>query len=87
MLPYDIGFQTTPTTFEVILDIYINVVFFFEIIATFNKSFYDANSRLVTDRKVIANEYIGTWFIIDLIALFPLSYFKWKSQNYPHSLD
>lgn len=86
-LPYEIGFQEMPNYRNVVMDIYISCVFFLEIIATFNKSFYDVNSRLVTDRKVIAREYLTSWFILDVIALFPLTYFKYSSLNEPRSLD
>jgi hypothetical protein len=56
-----------------------------EIILTFNLPVYDQKQRLVTDRKKIALNYIQKWFFLDMIVLFPFSYFKKVSEDWPRS--
>jgi len=65
----------------VIVDFIMDFMFLIDIIITFNKPYYDENNLLVTDRKMIANNYLASWFFMDLIMLTPMSYFKYTSRN------
>jgi hypothetical protein len=65
----------------VTVDFIMDFMFLIDIIITFNKPYYDENNLLVTDRKMIANNYLASWFFIDLIMLTPFSYFKYTSRN------
>jgi potassium channel len=68
-------------------DTYMDIVFGLEIIFNFNKPNYDADHRLITDRKVIALRYLRSWFLLDLIACLPFSYIKWQSEDTSLSKD
>lgn len=86
-LPFQIGFLEYPQGIDVIVDLYLDTVFLLEIISLFNKPFYDSNSRLITDRKVIAKQYLSSWFVLDVLACLPYSYIKMKSEFTPRSKD
>jgi hypothetical protein len=78
-----VAFQDYPRTDEVLFDTYIDLVFFIDIILTFNRPIYDDNSRLITDRKIIAIKYLTSYFFLDLLCCFPFSYVKMQSEFYP----
>lgn len=84
-IPYKCAFEGVPTWGSVAFDFYLEAIFFMEIILTFNLPVYDQKQRLVTDRKKIALNYIQRWFFLDMIVLFPFSYFKKVSEDWPRS--
>jgi len=86
-VPYQIAFQDYPSVVSVAFDTYLDIVFFIDIILTFNRPIHDANLRIITDRKVIALKYLATYFIFDLLSCFPFSYFKMASEHLPRSKD
>lgn len=61
--------------FETFMDGFFIVDFFTQ----FNTAFY-SKGILVTNRKIIALNYLSSWFILDLVASFPYSIFV-SNQN------
>lgn len=86
-LPYQVAFQNYPTIETVLLDTYLDFVFFIDIIMTFFRPIKDNNSRLITNRQQIAIKYLSSFFFMDLFCCFPFSYIKMKSEFYPRSKD
>ena len=85
--PFKAAFEYEPSWTSVYFDLYLDIVFFADILITFNMPLYDEKSRLITDRKVISLKYLRTWFLVDLIICFPLSYLRKTSHNWEHSSD
>jgi hypothetical protein len=86
-IPFKCAFEDEPSWSTVYFDFYLDLVFFIEILITFNMPLYDQKSRLVTDRKVIAIKYLRTFFILDLVFLFPFSYYRKISATTPRDKD
>ena len=55
-----------------IMEIFIDIVFFADIVISFFSAYYNKIEALVSNRRQIACGYLKTWFLIDLIAIFPL---------------
>lgn len=73
IIPYRIGFQVDPTSGEFIFDSIVDCLFFIDIIASFNTSYIDTATEItVTDRKLIAINYLKLWFWIDLFSTIPI---------------
>lgn len=53
----------------------IDMLFLIDIIIIFNSSYYDEDYETVTDRKLIAKQYLKGWFAIDFFAIFPFNLF------------
>jgi hypothetical protein len=53
----------------------VDVCFLLDIIIIFNKTIFDENFQIVTDRKIIAANYIKGWFFVDVIAIIPFDIF------------
>lgn len=75
-IPFKAAFEIEPSWGSVYFDFFIHIVFFANIIITFNMPLYDEKSRLVINRKIIAIKYLRSWFLIDLLVCFPASYFR-----------
>ena len=54
------------------IQIFIDLVFFCDIIISFFSAYYNKLEALVSSRRAIVCGYIKTWFFIDVIAIFPL---------------
>jgi hypothetical protein len=84
-IPYVAAFVTTkPYISMVYFEIYLDVVFFLEIISTFYMPFLNDQQRLVTDRKAIAKKYLTSFFLPEIFALFPFSVFRYNSDGWPN---
>ena len=55
-----------------LIDVFIDIVFFADIMFSFFSAYYNKIEALVSNRRQIACEYLKTWFLIDIIAIFPL---------------
>lgn len=55
-----------------IVEIFIDIVFFADIVFSFFSAYYNKIEALVSNRKEITCGYLKTWFFIDMIAIFPL---------------
>ena len=49
----------------------MDIVFFFDILITFNSVYLDSSGKIVTSRPKIFLNYLSGSFFIDLIAVFP----------------
>mmetsp|Transcript_15313 Transcript_15313/g.2554 ORF Transcript_15313/g.2554 Transcript_15313/m.2554 type:complete len:87 (+) Transcript_15313:389-649(+) len=54
-------------------DIFIDTLFFIDIIINLNSAYLDNDGNFVTDRKRIFLNYLKSWLIIDLIACIPIN--------------
>lgn len=72
VLPYRMCFNAWQYNNWMILDIIIDVVFFFDILITFNTAIVSISERLIYSRKSIAKNYMKFWFLIDLLSCIPL---------------
>ncbi len=86
-IPYKAAFEQEPTWGSVYFDFFLDLMFFANIIITFNMPLYDEKSRLVINRKIIAIKYLRSWFLLDLIVCFPASYFRKISSTWPNNKD
>ncbi|OMJ70146.1 hypothetical protein SteCoe_31944 [Stentor coeruleus] len=71
-LPYRMCFNAWQYNNLMILDIIIDIVFFFDIIITFNTAIVSVSERIIYSRKSIAKKYMKFWFLIDLLSCIPL---------------
>ncbi|CAD8104029.1 unnamed protein product [Paramecium primaurelia] len=53
------------------LELIVDILFFLDILITFNTAYFNEEGVLIVDRQQIANQYLRTWFIFDLMAIFP----------------
>lgn len=84
-IPYVAAFVTTkPYLSMVWFEIYLDLVFFLEIISTFYMPFLNDQQRLITDRRSIARKYLTSYFIFEVFALFPFSIFRYRSDHWPN---
>lgn len=86
-LPYRLGFEDEPSWGIVFFDMYLDVVFFADIVITFHKPVSTNEGHTITDKRVIAFLYLKTWFVLDLIACFPHTFFRKRSQDWPRDKD
>ena len=66
-------FDTGATQWELV-EIFIDIVFFTDIVFSFFSGHYNKIEALVSNRREIACGYLRTWFFTDLIAIFPLHF-------------
>ena len=70
--PFRIAFGEIKDPVEwVIINNFIDVMFFVDIMVIFNSAFHDSEFRIVEDRKRIAQWYLTGWFFIDVLAITP----------------
>jgi len=86
----DIINSITSFTFENILNIFIDVLFIFDLIINFFKSYYNFDEQLVTKSEKIILNYIKGYFFVDFISSIPyysilklISYKKHKNLLIP----
>jgi hypothetical protein len=72
IIPFRIGFNSTPSAKAAIFDDCVTALFFVDILITFNTSYTDTSTELViVDRKLIAVKYLRGWFTVDLLSTVP----------------
>jgi len=54
-----------------VINYFIDFLFFIDILVIFNTGFFDEYLRVIENRKEIAKKYLTGWFIIDIIAIVP----------------
>jgi len=52
------------------INLIIDIFFFFDIVFNFNSSYIDEDFQVISNRKIIAKNYIRGWLFIDVIAIF-----------------
>jgi len=74
IIPYRISFINESDQDEwVIFDFLCDTMFGVDIVINFITAFYNLKNELVTNFKLIAQNYLWGWFIIDSLAFIPLS--------------
>ena len=59
----------------------IDLLFLVDIFVIFNTAYQDEFFKLITDRKVIARNYLTGWFFIDIVAIIPFDLILKSSTN------
>ena len=59
-------------TYENIIENFIDIIFYVDMIITFFVGFYNFDEILILDYKSIAKNYFKSWFFIDLISAIPI---------------
>ena len=73
VIPYRLAF--IEDTVELVdIDIFFDVIFWIDIVISFNSTYLDDNETTIKVRKIITIEYLKGWFPIDLVSVFPISY-------------
>ena len=70
-VPYRLALVEIDTPTWVYINGFIDINFLLDIILIFNKTIFDDNFSLVTNRKIIAREYMKGWFVVDTVAIIP----------------
>lgn len=65
--PWEIAFYNDSS----MLSYFIDIMFVFDIIITFNSAFENDMLETIDDRKAIAKNYIKGWFLLDLLSVMP----------------
>ncbi|OMJ73259.1 hypothetical protein SteCoe_28101 [Stentor coeruleus] len=68
LIPYSVSFYSD---YSRDLWLIISIIFLFDTLLTFNTSYFAQGVR-VTDRKLIALNYLKSWFIVDFFSSLPL---------------
>ena len=80
-VPYRIGFLA-PSQSDNNYDYLVDIIFFIDIVLTFNTTFIDTNTDiLITSRPIIASQYLKFWFWLDLLSTVPFDFFVRISTN------
>jgi len=76
-IPIQIGFTVqytldSPLAWLVILDIFIDIFFFCDIVISFHTSYYsDEDDAYVLIPAIVRSKYLKTWFVIDFFSTVP----------------
>ena len=74
-VPYRLALIEKDSIGWIWLNGFIDVCFLLDILIILNKPIFDDNFFLVTNRKIIAEQYLKGWFFIDLVAIIPFDIF------------
>ena len=72
--PFVVAFVPYPPFTFTIWELFIDALFFSDIIINFFTPYYE-NGLLVTSKLKIAKRYLKSWFILDLVACIPFHFF------------
>ncbi|XP_050305107.1 potassium voltage-gated channel subfamily H member 8 isoform X2 [Anthonomus grandis grandis] len=56
---------------SVIMDVFVEALFFIDIILNFRTTFVNKKGEVVSDWKSISTNYLKSWFVVDLLAALP----------------
>lgn len=71
-VPYRIGFATDPSDAETGFEVFITICFAVDIFINFHTAYLDNEAETwVTDKRLIARNYMSCWFWIDVAATVP----------------
>ena len=71
--PFRTAFYSKDPLGWVIVDTFVDCCFLADLIFNFFFAYYDAEGKLVIQRKKIAIKYLTSWFLLDLITIIPFS--------------
>lgn len=72
--PYRLCFNVLQSPDWIIADLFIDIMFFVDIIITFNTATISISGKYNFSRIYIAKQYIKWWFWIDLVSCIPFDY-------------
>lgn len=49
----------------------LDILFFTDVLVTFNQAYLDDDYKVIDDRKQIARDYLKGWFIVDVLSCLP----------------
>lgn len=75
IMPFVMAFIDEAEPWQIVEPV-IDVLFFVDILVTFNSAFHNSAGELVTSRKAICLAYLKSWFVLDLVACFPFYAFQ-----------
>jgi len=88
VVPLRIGFGLEPSLAEFVLDCFIDMVFFVDMVIAFRTAFEDDHGRLTYDTKKIARSYLRGGFLVDFMSTVPFDLIAqlsltgdWKSSE------
>ena len=67
-IPYRLAFIDDASLPIFIMECIMDGIFLIDIVFNFFTAFYDNDTILITDRRIIAAKYLKSWFLIDLIS-------------------
>ena len=73
IVPYRLGFLEDTEEFSN-TDIFFDIMFWLDIVISFNTTYVDEKEVTIKVRKQIIKEYLKGWFTIDFLSVFPVSY-------------
>jgi hypothetical protein len=65
MVPYRIGFDSDPEAEALYLDVFVDCLFFLDILLTFRTAYHNTERQLIFDLKSIARKYLKVLSTID----------------------
>eukprot|EP01032_Pedospumella_encystans_P022774 gene22774-25799_t len=73
VIPVRVGFsQLTPSIGFVVVDAFIDGMFFLDICLNFNTAYFDVrHESYIYSRPMIASHYLEFWFWVDLVSTIP----------------
>ncbi|KAL1498113.1 hypothetical protein ABEB36_008966 [Hypothenemus hampei] len=72
VVPYNASFLSPERErASVTMDVFVEALFFIDIILNFRTTFVNKKSEVVSDWKSISVNYLRTWFVVDLLAALP----------------
>lgn len=86
ILPIKIAFFNQYKNIFLIYDIVITSIFFIDIVIGFNRVILDKNDNYITDRKIIAMNYLKGWFIVDFICFIPINLIFRYRNTFNHGM-
>ena len=72
--PYRIAFLNDTDADWLIIEVIIDIIYFFDIVFSFLSAYHNLIEELIDDRKKIACNYLKFWFIVDFISILPINY-------------
>jgi len=72
IIPYNIGFQVEIPTWRLVIDIFVDLFFAADMMATFRTAFINAEGLVNTIPMAIRKNYLAFWFVIDFFSTFPI---------------
>jgi CRP-like cAMP-binding protein len=71
-IPYRLFFEARVSTMGMVLDYFIDILFFFDMIFSFRTGFFNKQGHLIMNPRRIFKSYIRTWFVVDFFSTIPL---------------
>ena len=72
--PYRIAFLNDTDADWLMIEVIIDIIYFFDIVFSFLSAYHNLIEELIDDRKTIACNYLKFWFIVDFISILPVNY-------------